>query len=349
MSVVYFYSLLVRRTRMRFLLPLSAFFIISLAVSAFVFAQDTSYEGVVTGDNVNLRADAGKQHKSLMQMKKDAKVTVVGKKEVAGETWLEVEVPSDVFLYISKRYVQKKDEKGQVIGVVKTEDPGGKVAVRTGTATDDEILGYVQNGETVEIRGAQDEWYNIVPPKGVHAWLRSDYVKKVGAETPPATGEAALTRRLEEIEKQIKILTEEANELRKKQEEQDKERKERERAIERIEEIERAYKELVEEANRGHQARMEQIGKGEMQRRRYVAEGIVDDFGKLAKNPPASYRLRVSENGDTKCYLESVDPSVDLRHYLKKRVGVNGEIEKRKLGDEEIKVIKVDSIAILED
>jgi len=334
---------------MRFLLPLCAFLIISLAISAFVFAQDTPYEGVVTGDNVYLRADAGKQHKSLTQMKKDAKVTVVGKKEVAGETWLEVEVPSDVFLYISKKYVQRKEERGQIIGVVKTEDPGGKVAVRTGTATDDEILGYVQNGETVKIRGAQDEWYNIFPPKGVHAWLRSDYVKKVGAEIPPATGEDALSKRLEKIEKDMQKLNEEANGIRKILEERDREQQEIERAIEKIKEIERAHNEKVEAANRGQQARMERIGKDETQWKRYVAEGIVDDFGKLAKHPPASYRLRVSEDGDTKYYLESVDPSVDLRHYLKKRVGVNGEIENRKWDDKEIKVIKVDSIAILED
>lgn len=327
-------------------------FPIVFAISAFVFAQDTPYEGVVTGDNVNLRAGAGVSHKSLMKMQKGAKVTVVGKKQVAGETWLEVEVPSDVFLYISKKYVQNKEEKGQVIGVVKTEDPEGKVAVRTDAEADYEVLGYVNNGETVKIRGTKDGWYNIFPPKGITSWLRSDYVKKTGDVATPVPGEEGkqeeLLRRYEEIEKKIQGLKEEQEKIRKVLEERETKQKELERKLEEFREIERAHEKRVEEIDKRHQAAMERLGRVEKPRKRYVAEGIVDDFGNLSKKPPASYRLRVSEDGDIKYYLESVDPSIDLRRYLKKRVGVNGEIEKRKWDDREIEVIKIDSIAILE-
>lgn len=185
--------------------------------------------------------------------------------------------------------------------------------------------------------------------------MRSDFVKKVGAPIPPATEEDGkreeLVRRLENLEKEMQKLNEEANGIRKILEEQDRERKEIERAVEEIRGIELAYKKRMEEINREHQARMERLGTEEKQRKRYVAEGIVDDFGNLSNSnkPPAPYRLRVSVDGDTKYYLESVDPSVDLKRYLKKRVGVNGEIEKRKQGDREVEVIKVDSIAILED
>jgi SH3 domain protein len=325
------------------------------AISDLLFAQEFPYEGTVTGDKVNLRADAGEAHKSLTKMPKGAKITVVGKKEVAGKVWLEVELPQDVFLYISQKYVQKKEEKGNVLpGVVKTEEPAGKVAVRTGVETDDVVLGYVHNGDIITIRGTRDTWYNIFPPKGFTGWISSDFVKGITPQPAPSLSEEEtqleeLRKRRDEIDKQIDILTKEKEKIDKDLEERERKRNELEEQIGKLTGILLAREKRMEEIDREHQERVKRAGIKEYPAKRYVAEGIVDDFGKLINKPPASHRLRVSEDGDIRYYLESVDPSIDLRHYLGKRVGVNGEIQKRKWGDKEIEVIKVESIAILED
>ncbi|MFH1422091.1 MAG: SH3 domain-containing protein, partial [Planctomycetota bacterium] len=204
---------------MKSLLPVVfLMFIMSIFFSIAIAQENTPYEGVISGDRVHIRAGSGTAHKSLTKLNKGDKVVIVSKKEISGEIWFEIEIPKDVFLFISQRYVEKKEEKGDaLIGVIKTEEDGGLVSIRTGVEADDVVIGTVKNGDTVRIRGTKDGWYNILPPKGFTAWVHGDYVTAVNnQETPPKNppdiqpndDKQDLQKKLEELEEQMRKLKE---------------------------------------------------------------------------------------------------------------------------------------------
>lgn len=314
-----------------------------------ISAQDEAAKsGVLTGDKVRVRVGPSTSHKILLELGKGTKVTVVGK----DGNWCKIRMPSEVILWVSKNYIKMVEGGGEVTG--------DKVNVRTGTEASDIVVGQVSKGDKLSIVGTKGGWYKIRPPEGFVAYMSAQFVRLEGTagdvtQSPervePENGktpEDAYQRRLEKLQDQISILTQEAKELQQLLDEKREKEKELEKKLRKADSIIKGYEEAKDELERKYERLLEEIETGKP-KAKYTAEGYVEDFGKLIDAPPATHCLYVTPGSEPRYYIKSADESIDLDNYLRKRVGVEGDIVKEKWGGKEIEVIKVVRIAILED
>jgi uncharacterized protein YgiM (DUF1202 family) len=330
------------------ILVFCAVVLVPLALGA---QDDSPKEGVLTGDKVRVRTGASTKHRILVEMRKGGKVSVISKE---GD-WLKIEMPEEVILWISKRYVKEVKEGDKLIGELTAD----KVNVRTGIGSKDVKVGQVDKGDKVRIVGSKEGWYKIRPPKGFTAYMFAKYVK-VGEDTNGSqdnngTGDTNGTtpqdtyeQRLAKLHKQIEILRQETKKLQDALEKEKKKEKEFEEKLRKAEELVRGYDQEKQEIAKKYKALLEEIRTGSKPKAKYTAEGYVEDIGKLINPPPAKHRLVISRGSKPRYYLRSADESINLDNYLRQRVGVIGVIVKEKYGDEEVEVIKVTIIAILE-
>ncbi len=312
-------------------------------------AQDNSPKaGVLTGDKVRVRTGPDTKHKILLELRKGTKVAVIGKKD----GWYQIEMPREVILWISKNYIKEVREGGALMGEV----TGEKVNVRTGIEREDVVVGQVNKGNKVRIVGTKNGWYKIRPPKGFTAYMSAKFVKLEGGTavepTDPPKGngqEDKYERRLRQLKEQIEALDKERKELERLLFEKKQKEKELEEKLRKAEKIRADYEREKKEIEEKYQRILKILKAGTKPKPKYTAEGNVDDFGKLLNPPPATHRLYVTPGSEPRYYLKSADASINLDNYLRKRVGVVGEIVKEKWGDKEIEVIKVIRIDILED
>jgi uncharacterized protein YgiM (DUF1202 family) len=327
---------------------------IAVTIPLFVSAQDGDAKvGVLTGDKVRVRTGAGTSHKILIELAEGSKVLVVSKKEA----WYEIEMPRDIILWINKSYVKEYKEGSLTMGDV----TGDKVNVRTGTEATDVVVGQVSNGDKLVIVGGKEGWYKIQPPKGFTAYIFARFVKvddEAGVATHPGNGgntnppdgpEDDYQRRLRELREQIDKLSKEAQTLEELLEQEKEKERELEEKLRKAEEISKRLEDSKKEIDRQLQEALERIRTGEKPKPKYTAEGYVDDIGRRINPPPATHCLYITGGDEPRYYLKSAHESINLDNYLRKRVGLTGKIVKEKWGDKEIEVIKVESIAILED
>jgi uncharacterized protein YgiM (DUF1202 family) len=338
----------------KFLVVISILCIVVLT-APLAYGQDEGRKvGELTGDKVRVRTGPGTDQKILTELAKGSKVVIVSKKEA----WYEIEMPEDIILWVSKNYVREYKEGGLTMG----EISGEKVNVRTGTEATDVPVGQVQAGDKVVIVGSKEGWYKIRPPKGFTAYVFARFVKtdsggevapqpgeNGGRTNPPVSTDESYERRLRELREQIDVLSKEAQTLEELLEQEKEKEKELEEKLRKAEEIREYYEKQKDEINRQLQEVLEGIRTGEKPKPRYTAEGYVDDMGRRFDQPPATHCLYVTGGDEPRYYLKSAHESINLDNYLRKRVGVTGDVVKEKWGDKEIEVIKVKSIAILED
>jgi len=324
-------------------------------ISAYAFAQDNGVKpGVLSGDKIRVRTGPSTSHKILTELRKGTKVNVIAKKS----DWYIIEMPQDIILWISKTLVAVSSEGGKTTGVIK----GEKVNVRTGIEASDVVVGQVNKGDKISIIGSKEGWYKIRPPKGFKAYVFAKYVKvddsagvtRDPVRVPDNTQDGGdeddkYARRLAELNRQIEALQKESKDLNEILDKKKKKERELEEKLKNAEEIYELYKQQKEEIEKKYQGLIETLEKGSKPKPKYTAEGYVDDIGKLLNSPPATHRLFVTGGGEPRYYLVSADASINLDNYLRKRVGVEGEIVEKEWGDKKIEVIKVISIAILED
>lgn len=333
----------------------SVFLFFSIMLSpVFLGAQEnTPKEGVLTGDKVRVRTGPGTNHKILIELRKGTKTLVLTKEK----DWYKIQMPGEVILWVSKTYVKEIKTGQGLTGEINAES----VNVRTGIGTKDVKVGQVNKGEKVTIIGSKQGWYKIRPPKNFTAYIFAKYVDVEGSVTaqqkpdenggskePAGTAKttyeiqlAKLRQKIEELQKDAKIIQDALDEEKKKE-------KELEEKLRKAEELVEGYKKEKQEINRKYEDILKQLRIGKP-KAKYTAEGYVEDIGRLINPPPAKYRLLITRGSEPRYYLRSADASIDLDNYLRKRVGVIGEVVKEKWGDKEIEIIKVTTIAILED
>jgi uncharacterized protein YgiM (DUF1202 family) len=331
-----------------------AFTVIVLAPVFLGAQENTPKEGVLTGDKVRVRTGPGTNHKILIELRKGTKILVLTKEK----DWYKIQMPGDVILWVSKNYIKEIKDREGLTGEINAKN----VNVRTGIGTNDVKVGQVNKGDKVRIIGSKQGWYKIRPPKGFTAYIFAKYVNLKGTagttQEPGENGESTAStttqkstyeQRLEKLRQKIKILENEAKKIQKVLDEEKKKENELEEKLRKAEELVEGYKAAKDEINRKYQAILEVLKTGSKPKAKYTAEGYVEDIGRLFNPPPAEHRLLITRGSEPRYYLRSADASIDLDNYLRKRVGVVGEVVKEKWGDKEIEIIKVITIAILED
>lgn len=147
------------------------------------------FTGVVTGDDVYVRAGPSQRYYDIMQLDRGAIIEV--RDNLHG--WYEIGVPDGSFSWISQQYVEPDAEgnTGTVTGnnvrvrAPSPAGPGRDKSYKSQTSLD--------TGEKVTILGEAPGWYKIVPPDDASAFIHSDYVKRATQADLRAARQAADT------------------------------------------------------------------------------------------------------------------------------------------------------------
>jgi uncharacterized protein YgiM (DUF1202 family) len=129
-----------------------------------------SFVGVVTADDVNVRAGAGQNYYAVMQLEQGSLVEVHD--NLYG--WYRIVPPEGSFSYVSKAYVEMSPDgsTGRVTGDhvrVRAPAPGGPDRSY-------KIQWKLNEGDEVKIVGSEGAYHKIVPPTGAYLFIDSAFV-----------------------------------------------------------------------------------------------------------------------------------------------------------------------------
>ncbi|MDP8234486.1 MAG: SH3 domain-containing protein [Candidatus Saelkia tenebricola] len=124
-----------------------------------------SFDGLIVDmDILYLRAGPNQNFEVLKKLKKGEILKKVSEKY----GWTEVELSTDVSLYVSDDYVSLKDS----IGIIDSD----RVNVRVCPTLKATVIGQMSKGDTVSIVGVHPGWVEIVSPKGFTGWAKTEYL-----------------------------------------------------------------------------------------------------------------------------------------------------------------------------
>ncbi len=129
---------------------------------------------MVIKPNANLRAKPTLNSEVVSQVQQNETLDI----KSVQEEWIEVVPPTNVDFYIFSDYV--KD------GVVEC---GQKLNIRAGPGINFSIVGQLENGDKVTVRGTISEWCRIAPPKNSSLWIHRSLVELI--EPMPQTKDNA--------------------------------------------------------------------------------------------------------------------------------------------------------------
>lgn len=130
--------------------------------------------GEITSDDVNIRAGQSVNFERLCQLKQGREVVVLGRKY----SWYKIRLPQEADCYVNAKYVQPRIEN---IGMVTTN----RVNLRAGPFKDASLLGRVNKGTRVRIKGKKDDWYQIEPIQEASGWISDNFIKFKSYAVPP--------------------------------------------------------------------------------------------------------------------------------------------------------------------
>lgn len=123
----------------------------------------------VTADRVNLRAAAGTQYEVVGQVSTGQALDALA--PIEGE-WVQVVPPETVDLWI---YADLVDE-GRVIVT--------RAQVRAGAGLNYQVVGRLERGARLDIRGRLGDWLRIAPPTGSSLWIAREFVQPISDVAP---------------------------------------------------------------------------------------------------------------------------------------------------------------------
>lgn len=140
---------------------------LALAVSVHA-AEDVKVK--VTGNRVSLRAEPDVNSVLLDRaMKGDSLVLV----DDSNAEWLGVFPPESVDVWVHSEFIQN----GKVIP--------NRLNIRSGPSLNHSVVGVVEGGQELTVRGEAGGWLRIAPLKGTVAWISRKYAKVDGEVKEP--------------------------------------------------------------------------------------------------------------------------------------------------------------------
>ncbi len=137
------------------------------------------FSGTINSNSVYVRSGPADSYYPTMKLDKGAPITVVGIKF----DWLKISPPEGSFCYVAKVFVEKHGD-GSVGRVTKPD-----LNVRAGSnlnAMKAMILTKLNEGDSVQILGAEDEYFKIKPPAGTYLFVHKQFVDPVKSLGPVA-------------------------------------------------------------------------------------------------------------------------------------------------------------------
>jgi uncharacterized protein YgiM (DUF1202 family) len=131
----------------------------------------------VTGDRVSLRAAPKLTAVLLTRTALNDSLVLV---DNSNPKWVGVRPPDTVDFWINGDYVQE--------GVVLP----AQLNIRSGPSLSHEVVGVVQRGDKLTIRGTLRDWIRIAPPAETTAWISRKYTDLKGKEEPVSSEEPVL-------------------------------------------------------------------------------------------------------------------------------------------------------------
>lgn len=145
--------------------------LISLAILSCgpAFAQQSSpsfpFEGEVKSSSVNIRIDATIGSEAICTVSRGEPLSVLGE----SYDWYKVRLPRGAPSYVKKTLVAPLDNR--TVKVLKDN-----VNIRLRPTEQSPILGRVQSGEVLSVRGNAREWFEIEPVHNSYGWINKKFV-----------------------------------------------------------------------------------------------------------------------------------------------------------------------------
>lgn len=287
-------------------------------------ARDYPFVGIITEDNVNIRAGYNKNYRSLEQLKKDDWVVVLDKYY----NWYKIKLPDSIHCFVVQQYVGKD-------GSVLVDN----LNVRAGAGTEFDILGKLSRNSKVTIVGKENNWYRIKAPSNCTGWIFESFVvyyctydgfeKKIELERNKEA-----IRRFESISK---IDFESLSNYSEKKLNNSLEILKNFKYDFPSSKYSGAINERIEEVNSYIISKQKELQR--LTKAGFCTQGVVKDLGRIVGNP-ATHKLRT--DGETKYYLKS--EILNLNMYIDRNVYIWGRREENNLKYPSITVEKVDIV-----
>jgi len=146
--------------------------LIALTLAVSVNAAEVA-QVKVTGDRVSLRAEPEVNSVLLDRAMLGDLLTL---KDNSEEEWVGVAPPDGMDAWVYSEFI----DKGKVVPSL--------LNIRSGPSLSHSVIGVVQRGDVVTVRGEADAWLRIAPPDETVVWISRKYVE--GASAPLVNPEA---------------------------------------------------------------------------------------------------------------------------------------------------------------
>jgi uncharacterized protein YgiM (DUF1202 family) len=132
------------------------------------------FVGTVAGTRVYVRSGPGQHYYELGQLSKGDTVQVLGTKE----GWYIIAPPAGTFCLIAKELVDV-DASGK-LGTVNTPFVNVRAGSALHPASDYAVLGVIKQGTPLNLVGATQKYYKIVPPDSIAVYVSATLIKSAG-------------------------------------------------------------------------------------------------------------------------------------------------------------------------
>lgn len=163
-------------SKLKRLLVSTAAMVMIFAINA-GFANAESSNGIVTGDQVNLREAPNTSAAVLTRLEEGTQVSIVG----ASEGWYNVNF-GELTGWINGQFVSVGDS-ASVTGYI----TGSNVNIRGGAGTWADVVTKLNDGDKVSVVGRSFDWINIQTADSTIGWVRKDFIS-IGASRGDETG-----------------------------------------------------------------------------------------------------------------------------------------------------------------
>lgn len=140
-----------------------------MIMSAVTGPQPLNFWALISGQSVTVHSGADANFREMCTLGNGELVHIVG--STSDGRWYKIAPPATGEAFVSAKLLDVANGKG----VVK----GDRVNVRVRADGNSEIVCQLDRGETVDVRSAEGDWVNIVPPASAEAWIPENVVRRL--------------------------------------------------------------------------------------------------------------------------------------------------------------------------
>ena len=181
--------------KVRIMIGICLFF--CCTVFSIVFAVQM---GTITEDGVNIRLDSTIFSDAIGKLRKDTIVKIFDK----NYEWYKVQLPEDFSCFVYRDFFKKIGPKSYIC-------EAHNVNVRLHANLKSPVIGKIDKGEKVRIKGFSGKFLEIYPPEGITAWVHEKFVKispESGVEFPQKNFSSKNLQESQQKEPSVIITTE---------------------------------------------------------------------------------------------------------------------------------------------